>query len=43
VKVEDVGVEITDKKNQQDDKTLAFLNEMEKSADFTIDDLMKES
>ena len=42
VKLEDVALEITDKKLHQDDTNVAFYEDMDKSAAYTIDDLMKE-
>jgi hypothetical protein len=43
VKLEDVGLEINDeKKHQQDDTNVAFYDEIDRSAAYTIDDLMKE-
>ncbi len=42
VKLEDVALEIVDKKHQQDDTNVAFYDEIDKSANYTHDDLMKE-
>ena len=42
VKLEDVALEIADKKHQQDDTNVAFYDDMDKSANYTHDDLMKE-
>lgn len=42
VKLEDVALEIADKKHQQDDTNVAFYDDMDKSGNYTHDDLMKE-
>ena len=42
VKLEDVALEVADKKHQQDDTNVAFYDDMDKSANYTNDDLMKE-